>query len=232
MTIAPIGTSVPDLLTSISHFLWPAVAAVVLWKLMPVIREVLRTRSYKIDIGGLSLDVQAASDGLQKQIGDLQNQVAQLRGSAAAATQPEATAGRQAADRWHATLAPSEVSVLWVDDHPENNAYEIAALRNKGVPVTTATSTAEGLQKLHNGHFSIVISDMGRNEASTYRAEAGLELTKAIRQSNPDISLYVYTTQIQVERYEDDLRRAGITDITSSSVRLLTLLGVVGRSDD
>jgi CheY-like chemotaxis protein len=228
MTIAPIGTSVPDLLTSISHFLWPTVAAVVLWKLMPVIREVLHTRSYKIDIGGLSVDVQAASDGLQKQISDLQNQVAQLKGSAATATQ----SGRQAADRWQATLAPSEVSVLWVDDHPENNAYEIAALRNKEVPIATATSTAEGLQKLHNGHFSVVISDMGRNEGGTYRAEAGLELTEAIRQFNPDISLYVYTTQIQVERYEENLRHAGVTDITSSSVRLLTLLGVVGRSDD
>jgi CheY-like chemotaxis protein len=226
----PIGTSAPELITSVSHYLWPAVAAVVLWKLMPVIREVLRTRSYKINIGGFSVDVQTASDALQKQITDLQNQVAQLSKAPVASVRSTTRSTTRGADGQTTSPSPPVgARVLWVDDQPENNAYEIQALQSKGISVTTATSTAEGLQQLQPGHYFAAITDVGRVENGSYNAQAGLELVKAIRQADPTIRLYVFTTQSLAKQYEDKLLHAGANAVTSSSVRLLAALGVIGE---
>jgi CheY-like chemotaxis protein len=52
--------------------------------------------------------------------------------------------------------------VLWVDDRPEGNRYEMLALKEFGVDVTTARSTSEALDLLSRATFDLVISDMKR----------------------------------------------------------------------
>jgi CheY-like chemotaxis protein len=230
MTRAPIATSSPELLTSISHYLWPLLAAAVLWKLMPVIREVLRTRTYKISVGGLSVDVQTASEGLQKQITDLQNQVAQLKESGPV---PPVGTTERATGSDRARVSPSPppgARILWVDDNPENNVYEIQSLETKRISVTTATSTAEALKQLHAGHYFAVITDLGRVEDGSFNPDAGLELVKVIRRTDTNIAIYVFTTATAVAQRADELQAAGANAVTSSSVRLLEVLHVIGDS--
>ena len=55
-------------------------------------------------------------------------------------------------------------NVLWVDDQPERNQGEIAALNGRGFSVTTKRSTDEGITELRANpdRYSVVISDMVR----------------------------------------------------------------------
>jgi CheY-like chemotaxis protein len=82
----------------------------------------------------------------------------------------ESAAGRQ------------RLPILWVDDHPENNASIIAALQALGITVVTALSTEEALEKLGAADFALVITDLGRREAGTQRDMAGLELLTAMKE--------------------------------------------------
>lgn len=59
-------------------------------------------------------------------------------------------------------------SILWVDDRPEQNSYEIAALHKLGLRVTPVTTTESALGQIRkNGPFQLIISDMVRPKAET-----------------------------------------------------------------
>lgn len=62
-------------------------------------------------------------------------------------------------DKYH-----NKLSVLWVDDRPENNTYGRLALEASGIEVITALSTSQALSWLENNKVSVIISDMGRKE--------------------------------------------------------------------
>jgi CheY-like chemotaxis protein len=53
--------------------------------------------------------------------------------------------------------------VLWVDDNPENNAYEMKLLRSLGIRIDVAESTSQALQFLGETKYDAVISDMARD---------------------------------------------------------------------
>jgi CheY-like chemotaxis protein len=226
-----VAASLPEVLTSISHYLWPALATVVLLKLMPVIREVLRTRSYKITVGSVSVDVQTASEGLQKQITDLQNQVAQIREPSAVLNRSTEVASDTPVSR-ASSPPPLGARILWVDDNPDNNVYELQTLESKGMSVTTATNTVEALKALHTEKYFAVITDMGRLEGGSYNPKAGLELVKTIRNADKEIPLYVFTTQRSVKQHRQELMQVGANAITSSSVKLLEMLHVIGDANN
>ena len=54
--------------------------------------------------------------------------------------------------------------ILWVDDRPENNTYERQAFEAMGLRFTLALSTDEAFERLSQGKFAAIISDMGRRE--------------------------------------------------------------------
>jgi CheY-like chemotaxis protein len=68
--------------------------------------------------------------------------------------------------------------ILWVDDEPENNAYERRILRSFGVLIDPARSTDEALAMLRGGQYHAVISDMTRGGAP----HAGLQLLEHMRE--------------------------------------------------
>lgn len=77
---------------------------------------------------------------------------------------------------------PASKRVLWVDDHPENNTAEVAALAKLQIEVAAVRSTDEALARLadaggHDG-FDLVISDWGRSAEGPL---AGLRLVAAMR---------------------------------------------------
>lgn len=224
----PLSTSAAsEILESVSKYLWPLLAAVVVWKLLPVIREVIRTRSYKITVGGLSVDVQTASDAMQKQIVDLQDQVARLNDRAA----PVSLQSEPSTETISFEPLPARGRLLWVDDNPDNNIYEIQSLEEKDVVVTTVTSTEQALGELSRRTYDAVITDMGRKENGAFNGRAGLELVEAVHEKYPEIGLYVFTTGKMVRNRQAELLDAGATGVTSSSVQLLAMLRVIGGSE-
>jgi hypothetical protein len=127
------------IIEALGSLLWPLLLAVVLFRLVPHlpglmadVREALRTRAFKVKVGGAELSVEQAAEQLRRQVTDLQSQMAaqlvERSPAAAAAAAPWPSQGRP--------------TVLWVDDKPEANALEIAKLRDDGVEVLQARSTA------------------------------------------------------------------------------------------
>jgi CheY-like chemotaxis protein len=86
--------------------------------------------------------------------------------------------------------------VLWVDDRPENNCFEIAALNRLQIEVVTATSTDEALLLLNApaARYDVVISDWSRPSLrSMLRGSAeGLRLLHAMRGAGIKVPFVVY----------------------------------------
>jgi CheY-like chemotaxis protein len=192
---------------------WFALALVVFLLLYPTLKGIIRTRPFTIKVGSMELNVQQASDQLQRQVEDLQDQVAGLRLQA----NPK-LAGPQ--------LATDRPIVVWADDNPANNAYETAKLQKDGVQVVEARSTAEAMKTIESGRppVDLVITDLGRVENGTFVGDAGLQLCRQARKIGFDKPIYVYSTRAASEQREPEVKAAGGTGITSSPVELLTIL--------
>ena len=116
-------------LEALAKFVWPAIAAVLAWKLYPTLRDVLSSRGLKIKIGNLEVSLQDVSDNVQRDIADLQNKVSELRAEKSKlAPAPDEAKGLPSRSR-------TPRSILWVDDDPQNNAVEIARWNDEGVTV-------------------------------------------------------------------------------------------------
>ncbi len=78
---------------------------------------------------------------------------------------------------------PELKHVLWVDDHPDNNIAESAALAKLQIETTCARSTDEALAQLERAvargeRFDLVISDWARPAEGR---SAGLRMIQAMR---------------------------------------------------
>jgi CheY-like chemotaxis protein len=166
----------------------------------------------------MELTVQEASDQLRQQVEDLQRKLSEVRQQTQSAAVPPTSA----------PPSPPTVPrrVLWVDDVPENNAYEIARLRDDGVEVVGATSTDEALQILVNQRLAVrvVISDMGRKESGTYRPRAGAMLTEQLRAAGIATPIFIYSSAKGVERAREEVLAVGGNGATSSMVELFEMI--------
>ncbi len=66
--------------------------------------------------------------------------------------------------------------ILWVDDHPEGNRFEMEALSAVGFNIMTARNNEEAVQVLRENHVHFVISDIGRDNGPS-----GLDLPDQAR---------------------------------------------------
>jgi CheY-like chemotaxis protein len=229
----PSWTSFADgaakLLAAITALLWPIIVAVVAWKLIPHVREVLKSRNFSIEVAGLKIGAQDFSEQVRTQIEDLQRKVSELRGAMPSPTTMTAPVGPLIVPS-----APASVShvprVLWVDDNPQNNAFQIARLKSKSIDVVEARSTSEAMQLLGgNPSFSVVISDMGRREDGRFQPKAGLSLAEQMRNAGLTTPVFFYTSDAQAKWLTHDLP-AGVTGVTSSPVELYEMLrATLGR---
>ena len=116
---------------------------------------------------------------LERVLEDVTRQIGQAQAAKGGAA-PDAAAVRQQALRL--IDAPEPHHVLWVDDHPENNAYEIATLAKLQIEVETVRSTDDALARLaapEGTPYDLVISDWSRSAEAPL---AGLRLLAAMRQ--------------------------------------------------
>jgi CheY-like chemotaxis protein len=218
------------IIEALGSLLWPLLLAVVVLRVVPHLpglmadlREALRTRAFKVKIGGAELSVEEATEQLRRQVTDLQTQMAaQLTerspaGTAAASPQPYQ--GRP--------------TVLWVDDKPEGNALELAKLRDDGVEVLQARSTAEAMDvlTLRRG-VQAIVTDLGRVEGGEYRPHAGLALLRQLREAGFEQPVLVYTSARGVARDREDAVAAGAERVTASPTELFAALRELLRPAD
>jgi CheY-like chemotaxis protein len=84
-------------------------------------------------------------------------------------------------------IAPGS-AVLWVDDRPNNNRYERAALEVLGIDFTISTSTEDALDEIGSHRYDLIISDMGRPGDP----QAGYTLLEELRRRHLDVPFIIY----------------------------------------
>ncbi|MDR4484752.1 MAG: TIR domain-containing protein [Nitrospirales bacterium] len=89
------------------------------------------------------------------------------------------------AQRYALTLidAPDQKRILWVDNRPENNRFETAALAKLQIEVVAVTSTDAALARIASDPepFDLVLSDWQRPELHLDTLSAGIHLLRELR---------------------------------------------------
>lgn len=200
---------------------WPAILAIVLWKLFPTLKQIVTSRAFSVKVAGMEVSVQDATEQLSTRIEDLQKQVIALRDEQGSHSRDVAVAAPPPEE----PRARGRQAVLWVDDKPSNNAFEISQLRDWGVDVLEALSTQDAMALLKgNVHVDAVISDMGRSEGGSYRSQAGLTLLQQIRAEGLATPFLVYSSARYAAQNRQQVIAAGGDGATSSPIELLEWL--------
>jgi CheY-like chemotaxis protein len=129
---------------------------------------------------------------------------------------------------------PDQKRVLWVDDHPEHNHFEIAALAKLQIEVQTATSTSAAMQALDEDPdgFDMVISDWGRPWDGP---GAGLRLLSKLRKRGSALPLVFYHGEFEPAARTVRARQAVAAGAIGEAVYpaeliVLVVKGLAGRS--
>lgn len=196
-------------LEGLAALAWPVIAGAVVWVLLPSIAKVIESRSFTVEFGNTKISVEEASNQLRRQIEDLQDQAVALK---------EATGAPAPRSRRVKT-------VLWVNDRPERNAYEISKLEADGYRVLVARSTVEAGRILGSGETpDAIVTNLGREEGEGFDPDAGLTLVEAVRRSGVEAPVFVYTTPARAAGIRDPALEAGAAVATGSPVELFAAI--------
>ena len=113
----------------------------------------------------------------------------------------------------------SRATVLWVDDRPENNAYERESLSALGVTFVLAKSTEEAQLRLRHQRFDAIISDMGRPGDS----RAGYTLLESL-QAKSDRTPFVIYASSNTPEHRAEARERGALGSTNRASELFELV--------
>lgn len=214
-----------EIIKALTALAWPVMLAIILWKLFPSVKAIVTSRSFSVNIAGMQISVQDATEQFRTQIEDLQKQVMLLRSERQAQGAEPEPAVEPNEERLERTVS-KHPRILWVDDKPSNNALEIAQLKERGIDVVSAVSTEDAMAILNNdAGFDAMISDMGRRESGGYRAQAGLVLLKAARKAGYNVPFLVYSSQKYAARNKEEVIEANGDGATASPVELLEWIG-------
>jgi CheY-like chemotaxis protein len=205
---------------------WPAVLVFVLIRFGPSLRDFIA------NLGEFSLKAPGFEASAK-----IKQEAAAALGAAAVAhpeagVAPEATArnARDAAQVVSDLVTPrlirraGRATILWVDDRPDNNVHERAALEALGVSFMLATSTEEAFEKLKRQSVDAIISDMGRPPDP----QAGYTLLDKLRASKDRTPFIIYAGSRSPE-HRAEARRRGAVDSTNRPDELFELvLSVLG----
>jgi CheY-like chemotaxis protein len=124
-------------------------------------------------------------------------------------------------------------SILWVDDHPENNAMLAESWRRDGAQVDIARSTSEALRRLEYHAYGLIISNMGRRESGEDVPDAGFQLLVKVRTADPITPFVLYTSFSQASRVTRVLEAeaAGASLVTDSTFELTRFASGLGILD-
>lgn len=143
-------------------------------------------------------------------------QVTAVASLAAASAKGQAPTGRADIERMVEVVRNVSVSssasndgwrrhILWVDDRPENNAYERQAFEAFGLRFRLALSTDEAFQRLSHEKFVAIISDMGRKEGP----REGYVLLDRLRKQGDNTPLFFYAASNAPEHKRETTEHGG-----------------------
>ena len=160
-----------DLMQGVAALLWVLVALAALW----ILRGVLSAKDNRISrfaLGPTGVTMEFAEAKLSEAVSNADQNVQGAVGQASR---------RSVIDRLqrHADLL-SRARILWVDDHPENNAPIVELLRKYGTVVETPRSNDAALALLRASRYGVVISDVGRDQEGPAGALAGIALARTV----------------------------------------------------
>jgi CheY-like chemotaxis protein len=116
-------------------------------------------------------------------------------------------------------------TILWVDDRPNNNVHERAAMEALGVRFDLALSTNEALEKLKRRSYDAIISDMGRPPDP----RAGYTLLDKLRESGDRTPFIIYAGSRAAE-HRAEAKQHGAIDCTNRPDELFKIvLFAIGR---
>ena len=118
---------------------------------------------------------------------------------------------------------PPRGRVLWVDDNPQNNAAEMATLRDLGFAIETASSTDLAIVALDRFPADVVISDMSRGTDD----RAGLLLVAQLRGKKIDTPVIFYVGTVTDARRQE-AAKVGVR-VTSSASELAGMVSSTPR---
>jgi CheY-like chemotaxis protein len=221
--------NLPDLLRAVASLLWPVIVVILLFAFRDAIRQVIRSaqsRKFTVKVGEMEVEMDEYNRQQSELIKDLQNQVVSLQKAIEGGQTPGQADPQQATvPDYSLEAAPRPRSVLWVGDHPHENAVMLQNLQDAGIQVTTALSSREGLTRLRAAPFDTVVTDLDHpNGTIPAGSVPGIELIKAIRQMDENIPVYVFTSPRKAEKMCDAAQDAGANQVTASPTILLALL--------
>lgn len=204
-----------QLIDAISALLWPLAAICIIIILLPVIPAVIVDREFTLKIGGFELSAQQATEKIRKQLTDLQNKIVALEAAGPASTRETAP---------FSDAPVGELKMLWVDDHPRNNAFESESFRQDGYKVNQVRTTKEALAALRAGGVDIIISDMGRVEYGRKDTEAGINLLRSMRDAADETAFAFYITRSSAGHFAGEAKDLGAIEMTDSFTSLSAAL--------
>lgn len=98
------------------------------------------------------------------------------------------------------------MSLLWVDDHPENNFALRRILLQTGVRITIAINNAEALDQVLRHDFDLIISDFSRDPPLQ---ENGGHFIRQVEQTRYAAPVVIYTSSLAI--VPTDLRTEVVT---------------------
>lgn len=248
MSLLP-GRVVADTIRAIASLLWPVLVILALLVFRRPLGEVVRSlgqRKMTVEVAGQKLTFEEYREQQTKQIEDLQAQLGAVHRTVVelAVAQPtrvnppaapetvlprplrEESQGSISEDL--GAVADQPFAVLWVDDHPANNALLVEQLQKNGVRVDLARSTQEALSRFSHRRYRAILSDMHRFENGADTPDAGIYLVKAIRKLDQSIPFLVYCSPHAVQDYGEKALEVGATKVTASPYQVTEDLRALG----
>jgi CheY-like chemotaxis protein len=105
--------------------------------------------------------------------------------------------------------------VLWVDDHPENNAWERELFRSLGVVIVSVESTRSALACLQAESFDVAISDIRRD----HEPLDGIEGAVQIHDAMPTLPVVFYIQELTTSQIPEPA--SGITNEPNELLHLV-----------
>ena len=204
----------------IGSLAWPVVVLVLVLVFRTQIGAVVRNlSSFSVKAGGVE-----AALSTQKNVESALTAAAGNRNDSATANVPAVITGAQATARRAVQVldvhgAPQTRRGLWVDDRPDDNKFERAALEALGIHFDLARTTPEAVSLLDGPPYSIIVSDMRRGDEPT----AGLELLDVLRQRKYPAPCVIYAGTATPDEIAETKRRGGFGQ-TDDPNRLIELV--------
>jgi CheY-like chemotaxis protein len=182
--------------TLVGAVAWPVVVLLVAWMFRGALRDVV-SRAEEFSLSGpAGMSITAKRQAAATQ--------ALVRASEAKSGAPAPSRGTLRREVEETSRAVVDLGrpprVLWVDDRPSNNRYEVAAFESLGMAVELSPSTEDALSKITDSRqFDVIISDMGRPPDP----RAGYTLLRNLRSRGDRTPFIIYAASRKPEHFDE-----------------------------